>query len=166
MGSATSTPTFQALASNIYNADKTTPVYSGGWTFKNASAVTTFAVDANGAVTVGVAGTNQTLNGGIIHVAQTNALTDNKSVVGQHWLYIDSTVALTLNGLSGGITGQVVVLGSQSSNALTITHNNGSGTQKFQLPGATSMTIPSKCNATFIFDGANWYCVASSKGVT
>ena len=60
MGSATSTPTFQALIGNIKNADGSTPIYSAGaYTFKNASAVTTFAVDASGAVTVGPASGTQ-----------------------------------------------------------------------------------------------------------
>jgi hypothetical protein len=58
MPSAISTPTFQALASSIKNADGTTAIYSlGAWTFKNSSAVTTFAVSDAGAVT---AATNTT----------------------------------------------------------------------------------------------------------
>lgn len=56
MGSAISTSTYMARAANIYNADGSTPIYNGGWTFKNASAVTTFAVDANGLVTASKAG--------------------------------------------------------------------------------------------------------------
>jgi len=57
MPSAISTPTFQALAGNIKNADGTTAVYSlGAWTFKNSSAVTTFAISDAGAVTVGITG--------------------------------------------------------------------------------------------------------------
>jgi hypothetical protein len=49
MGSATSTPTFQAVIGNIKNADGSTPIYSAGaYTFKNASAVTTLAVSDAG----------------------------------------------------------------------------------------------------------------------
>ena len=52
MPSAISTPTYQALAGNIFNADGTTPIYSAGaWAFKNASATTTFSVDSTGAAT-------------------------------------------------------------------------------------------------------------------
>jgi hypothetical protein len=54
MPSAISTPTYQALAGNIFNADGSTPIYSlGAWTFKNSSAVTTFAISDAGAVAVG-----------------------------------------------------------------------------------------------------------------
>jgi hypothetical protein len=58
-GSAIQTSTYQALAQNIYNADKTTPIYNGGWDFKNASGTTTFAVSSAGVATISSqAGTN------------------------------------------------------------------------------------------------------------
>jgi hypothetical protein len=59
MSSAISTPTYQAKASNVFNADST-PIYNsatGDWTLKNASGVTTFSCSGVGVVVIKSNGT-------------------------------------------------------------------------------------------------------------
>lgn len=57
MSSVITTPTLQLRASNIFNIDGTTPIYSAGaWAFKNSSGTVTFSVSDAGTGTITSAG--------------------------------------------------------------------------------------------------------------
>jgi hypothetical protein len=81
--------------------------------------------------------------------------TTGKSVAGLGLLRV--TAACTLQGLVGGVTGQLLRIINTSNTTLVIKHN-GSGTQKFMISGAGDLTLTGQYNAlTLIFDGTNWY---------
>ena len=67
------------------------------------------------------------------------------------------TAACTLNGLSGGVAGQLLRILNTSNTTLVLKHN-GTGTQKFMLSGAGDLTMTGQYNAvTLTYDGTNWY---------
>lgn len=80
-----------------------------------------------------------------------------KSVIAKGLLRV--TGVCTLNGLSGGVQGQILMIVNTQANDLVLKHN-GSGTQKFFLTGAGDMTIPNQGDCvTCIFEGNYWYVV-------
>jgi hypothetical protein len=99
MGSSISTPTFQALAGNIKNADGAAIYSLGAWDLRNASGTTTFAVSSAGAVTVGPA-----VSGAIQHVVNGSMvkLVRNDGGVSKHFLkWLNSAAASATNNYWG-----------------------------------------------------------------
>jgi hypothetical protein len=87
---------------------------------------------------------------------------DNKSVANTN--RADFGVAGTINGLSGGVNGQLLTLnGNSPTSSITLTHVNGSGTQKFILPGGTNLTLSGGYGgAVLYFNGTYWIVVAKT----
>jgi len=164
MPSATATPTYQALAGNIKNADASTPIYgAGAWDFKNAAGTTTLAVDASGAVTVGpsAGGVTNTVNGALA-VPKTANLGDGAlgtvSAANLSILAHASNNAATIAGLSGGVYGQVVYITNSGSATITLTHTLVAGNY-FICPGGVNFIIPAYGAVCVIFTDA-WHVIS------
>lgn len=70
---------------------------------------------------------------------------------------VDAT-GRTITGLSGGATGRIIVLhniATGAPNIITLTHEDGasSATNRFLLPGGTSLTIGPGASVMLIYDG-------------
>lgn len=67
------------------------------------------------------------------------------------------TAACTLQGLTGGVTGQLLRILNTSATTLVLKHN-GTGTQKFMISGAGDLTLTGQYNSvTLSFDGTYWF---------
>lgn len=100
---------------------------------------------------------NVNIAGSLILIAKSDTVsgTQTKSVSGLYYLKTDG--ACTLNGLSGGIAGQVLTIINANANALVLKHN-GTGTQKFYIAGAGDLTLTNQGYAvTCFYDGSYWY---------
>jgi hypothetical protein len=165
LSSAISTPTYQAKAQNIYNADGTTPIFNsstGLWTLKNVAGTTTFTVDTSGLLTVTIVNTQA------LQMPQITALTaSNQNVAGKYRVQYGSTATpLTLNGLAGGVLGQTVIIDNSAAGTITINSLNAGGTQQFLCPANATLTMPTFTMATFLYDGTYWRCISTTKGVS
>lgn len=77
----------------------------------------------------------------------------NKSLISVSGNYDQNIV-----GLVSGVAGQEVTIINESYNVITVKHN-GTGTQKFLLPGSTDIELTTFESARFTCDGTAWYCV-------
>jgi hypothetical protein len=68
----------------------------------------------------------------------------------------------TINGLSGGVTGQIIyIYGANPTATVTLANNNAGGTQKFLCPGNTNMTISGGYGGCVLFfSGGFWFIIA------
>ena len=88
-----------------------------------------------------------------------NADSDAADVTHCRTLFVDTSAAtVTLGGLSGGVSGQVLsIVKTDASNNLVFEHQESSGTQKFYFEAAADRTITAvKGSVTFVFDGTDW----------
>lgn len=86
--------------------------------------------------------------------------TDNLDVSGVNVVFIDtSSNNVTLGGMTGGISGQVVrVVIINASNNTTIEHNEATGNQDIFLESAGDETKAATYGGwTLVCDGSNWY---------
>lgn len=93
-----STPTYQALAANIKNADGTTPLYlSGAWTFQNSSSQTSLSISNAREITLGSSGFTGThaIKGNL------NAETAFQGSVTNVSDFNDGSITVTGTGISG-----------------------------------------------------------------
>jgi len=74
--------------------------------------------------------------------------------------------AVVLGGFSGGVAGQIVhVAIIDSTNNVTIEHNEGTGTQKFFLCDESDDVLDDYGGWTFVCDGSNWYDCGHAKHI-
>ncbi|WP_420578313.1 hypothetical protein [Ekhidna sp.] len=66
---------------------------------------------------------------------------------------------VSVSGLTGGVTGQIVTLMNIGQGTLTITHS-GTGTYPFLLTGATDASLAASNSITLLFDGTNWFALS------
>lgn len=77
----------------------------------------------------------------------------NKTVV-----RINNAIPQTINGFTAGLVGQQLTVFNSGSGIKTIVHN--AGTQSILLPNNTDVALDQNESATFLFDGAVWYCIS------
>jgi hypothetical protein len=72
------------------------------------------------------------------------------------------TAACVMQGLSGGVSGQLLTILNTTATTLTLTHN-GTGTQKIMVQGAADLSLTVQYQAVILqFDGTNWYVVGKN----
>ena len=65
--------------------------------------------------------------------------------------------SIVIGGFSGGVEGQIItILKSVTTNTVTLEHNETSGDQKIQAPGAVDYVISNYGGVDLIFDGTDW----------
>lgn len=104
-----------------------------------------------------LAGKFQIQNGAPTQIAS------NMSVASLSFLSNTGGTALTIQGLSGGIAGQILIFfNDSSSNNVTFVHN-GSGTQVFYLGSSGNMVIGPRGGAIFVRNDtlSVWVCVGA-----
>ena len=68
---------------------------------------------------------------------------------------------VTIGGLAGGVDGQrVYIVKINTSNTLTIEHNEGTGTQKIYTPGEDDLSLTGYGGVTLLHIAGVWYQVA------
>jgi hypothetical protein len=73
-------------------------------------------------------------------------------------LEVTGNSTLTIEGFTGGIIGQELII-TTSGTVITIMHN-GTGTEKIMLPNATDIVLNQYNSARFIFNGTIWVCTS------
>ena len=99
------------------------------------------------------------VNGAIVGATKADSTPDNTDVSGVNSLTVSTGAAnLTINGLVGGVQGQVLhIIKTNSANTLTITHNNAGGTQKIFTSDTNSISLTNFGGVTLLFFNGNWY---------
>jgi hypothetical protein len=95
--------------------------------------------------------------GGALRIPTQVTLSDNVSVAGKSWAFYNTNSPLTINGLSGGVTGQLIVLMNDGVNTVTLTYNNAGGTQKFMTPNNASVVMGQHTQRLAFFGGTFWH---------
>lgn len=111
--------------------------------------------------------TSGTISSGAIAYGFSNAIDTTSAAVeidvsNKAVIYYDfiGTTDQTIVGFNSGIIGQRFSIVNTGQTTKTITHNTG--TQPILLPGGTNITLGPSTGASFIYDGAFWYCIALS----
>jgi hypothetical protein len=117
-------------------------------------------LNKQGGVTLICNGTNWRQTGEVQSAITQSAAgpTDNLSVAGVNIVLIDtSSNDVTVGGLVGGFTGQVVqFVKIDSGNDLILEHAEGTGNQDIYLACAADKTIKGLGGVTLVFGGTNW----------
>lgn len=103
-------------------------------------------------------GTEITLNEyGVVenNIVTVNVDTQSVDVTDAKIVKVEGTGTVTLNGFSGGVTGQILHIINTSTNNLIIL-SESTGTQQLKN-GATNVTVYGYGGLTLVFDGTYWY---------
>jgi hypothetical protein len=186
VGIGTSSPTYplqvyKATAGNIVRLGSTRTLdisnsdngaYLGAiWdrNINSAGGIHTWSVEANermrinssGNVGIGTSSPTAKLNvnGAIVGATKADSTPDNTDVSGVNSLTVSTGAgSQTINGLVGGVAGQVLhIIKTNSANTLTITHNNAGGTQKIFTSDTNSISLTNFGGVTLLFFNGNWY---------
>jgi hypothetical protein len=127
------------------------------------SDITADSIDVSGAITgdsIDVSGNavidgSLTVGGSLKSNITATVLSNNLDVSGVTNISLPNT-SLTVNGLSGGVAGQIVFMyGAGTNTAITFTHANAGGTQQFLNPNGGSLLI------NRYYGGAIMYCTGT-----
>ena len=141
----------------VFSDTNTTGYAANSLAFYNGSAYVG-DIGAAGAWTRGPAagGVTHTDYGAVATPTQVT-LSDNVSMAGKSWAFYNTNAPLTINGLSGGVTGQMIVIMNDGVNNVTLTYNNAGGTQKFMTPNNASVVLGQHTQRLAFFGGTFWH---------
>lgn len=114
--------------------------------------------DATGASTLFTTATDRVKAGKRVIFGDQAVLASASSAAvptGSNFVFVTGTT--TMNNITGGENGQILVL--QFGGSLTVT-NNAAGAGKFRLAGAANFSATANDTLTLINDGSDWYEVA------
>jgi hypothetical protein len=118
-------------------------------------------IDSSGNLGIGTSSPTAKLNvnGAIVGATKADSTPDNTDVSGVNSLTVSTGAgSQTINGLVGGVAGQVLhIIKTNSANTLTITHNNAGGTQKIFTSDTNSISLTNFGGVTLLFYNGNWY---------
>jgi hypothetical protein len=118
-------------------------------------------INSSGNVGIGTSSPTAKLNvnGAIVGATKADSTPDNTDVSGVNSLTVSTGAgSQTINGLVGGVAGQVLhIIKTNSANTLTITHNNAGGTQKIFTSDTNSISLTNFGGVTLLFFNGNWY---------
>lgn len=122
-------------------------------------------IDNTGVTTVASATGDFTLGGATTYTGavSVSGTVNSQSVAGvSHIVANTGSADVTLNGLTGGVLGQVVYIRKgSSSNDVIINHNSGSGSQKFLLPAGLPITLSNQYGGVVaVFQGSFWQVIS------
>jgi hypothetical protein len=136
-------------------------VFGCSATGTGTSASERMRIDSSGNVGIGTSSPTAKLNvnGAIVGATKADSTPDNTDVSGVNSLTVSTGAgSQTINGLVGGVAGQVLhIIKTNSANTLTITHNNAGGTQKIFTSDTNSISLTNFGGVTLLFFNGNWY---------
>lgn len=124
-------------------------ILQDGVKVQTAAGADAFEVDGStGAVTI-----SKVLNNPITSAA----LATNVDVSSANWTTVGGGAGTTtVEGLSGGVAGQYLVISSASSGRTIVLVHNGTGTQKFLCPNSANLTLRPYGTVLAFCDGTYW----------
>ena len=131
--------------------------------WRNSADTTLGYVDNSGAFRFGpsAGGVLHGWYGGIAALSVEATLSDGMSVANRFGLAVNAATG-SIQGFSGGTPGQLIYVRMGGSGSATLVHN-GSGTQKFLLPGGVNLSLAAYDSAILLFEGSAWVVLSHTK---
>jgi hypothetical protein len=148
-----------AYFEGVVYTDTIQALNGSGISFKENGGTGVMSISDAGAVTVGpsAGGVTHLIYGGIASKAAEVTLEDNVSVANVMIAGVGGAGALTVNGLSGGVLGQILFIYSgASTRTITLKHNSGTGTQKFLCANSADVNIRAYGVVVCLYVGSYW----------